>query len=334
MPFCAFPRPRLLLRGLAACLSFFLLLQPVLAADDPLAGRWQAFLEARRADRPAEARTVLDDLVAQGYPVALSRLGHVLRHGEAWYGASADPARAFGLFERAWAAGASSGAYGMAYMFYKGEGRPRDDAQALAWFRKAGALGNEGALAMLGLFAQEGYGMAKDCAEAERLYTEAVAKGNEVSKYNLGLLYDKGCQGIAAQPDKALHWMRESAKGGDEDAKAYVAKREQAPPAFKVRPLGPSPEQLQLFNGALRAAAQMGFKADEIDNDTCTAQLRHSYQGRAVGLRLEVPVAGRVRGNVMVADDAIRTGFIRLYRQELAKQVGTAIDLDGNISGR
>lgn len=305
------------------------------AADDPLAARWQAYVDARNGDRPAEARAIVDELAARGYPYALAHQAQALRSGAAWYGGVKDYPRAFALFERAWAAGNPSGAHGMGYMVLEGEGRPQDPAQALAWFRKGADGGLDASYAMLGLLAKKGLGMAQDCAAAERHYLKAIELGGDLAKYNLALLYDEGCPGFAAQPDKALTWMRDYAKGGDETAKAFVAKREAVPPpAFKVRPIGPSPEQRKLFNGALMAAAQMGFKADEIDNDSCSAQLRHSYQGRAVGLRLEVPVAGRVRGNMLVADDAVRTGFIQLYRQELARQVGTAIDLDGNIAGR
>lgn len=328
----------LFLRGLAACLSLALLLAaaPARAADDPLAARWQAYVDARNGDRPAEARAIVDELAARGYPYALAHQAQALRSGAAWYGGVKDYPRAFALFERAWAAGNPSGAHGMGYMHLEGEGRPQDPAQALAWFRKGADGGLDASYAMLGLLARNGRGMAQDCAAAERHYLKAIELGGDVAKYNLALLYDQGCPGFAAQPDKALQWMRDYAKGGDETAKAFVAKREAAaPPAFQVRPLpGPSPERLQLFNGALRAAAQMGFKADEIDNENCSAQLRHNYQGRAVVLHLAVPVASRVRGSVVVADDAVRAGFIQLYRKELAKQVGTSIDLDGNISER
>jgi hypothetical protein len=305
-----------------------------LAADDALAKRMAAFYKARDEDQQAVARAVLDELVAKAYPPAVARLGNALRRGEAWYGAGTDHARAYTLLEQAWAGGSSAAANGLAFMHQNGDGRPKDMAQAIAWFRKAADAGHDVALATLGVMAYRGKDMPQDCREAERLYKLAISGGNSVSKYNLGILYDRGCPDFPAQADSALHWMKESAKDGDTDAKAYVAKREE-PPKFVVRPLpGPSAAQTQLFSNALRAAAQMGFKADQIDNTNCEASLRHNYQGKEVKLNLRVPNGGRLNGNVLIADDNVRTGFIRLYRQELAKVLNVAtVDIDGNISG-
>lgn len=326
----------------AACLCAALLVAPAFSAPDPLDARWTAFVLARNEGRPSEARAILDELVAKGYPRALTRLGNALRAGEAWYGMGVDLARALSLYEKAWAAGDAGAAQGIGLMYYLGEGRPKDDAQALEWFRKGAEGGTASSQTMLGLMAQNGRGGPQDCLAAENHYIKAVELGSDTAKYNLGNLYDKGCPGFAAQPARAMHWMRESAKAGDDDAKAYVARREQAasvPAPAQPRALGQmgggGEAMDRLFRGALLAAAEMGFKAGQIDNEGRVASLYRSYQGHEVQLVLRVPPRGNtVNGQMMVRDDDVRTGFIRLYRQELAKQVGTSIELDGNISGR
>lgn len=326
MPATVLPLLRRLLPALAACL----LALPSLASAAAESPFFQNYRQAQQRQDVAGARRVLDDWLATGDPVAVAEQAEALRKG--WPDAK-DPDRAFALFQQAAQAGNAWAQRMVGWMLQEGEGRPKDAAAALAAFRRAAEAGDGWSVTQVGWYHEKGWGTPVDFAEAVRWYTRAAEASQPIAMNNLGVLYGLGLPGVPVDADKARFWTEKAAQAGNEPARQRLAAA--APPAFKVRPLpGPGPERLQLFNGALRAAAQMGFKADEIDNDSCTAQLRHSYQGRAVGFRLEVPVAGRVRGNIAVADDNIRAGFIQLYQKELARQVGTAVDLDGNISGR
>lgn len=247
-----------------------------------------------------------------------------------------DATTARSILEARVATGDSSALFQQAVAFESGSIYPEDQARAYALFQRAAAAGHLKAMTMVGWMIEYGkHGQPKDPVEALRWYLKAAEGGERAAMNNAGVLYQFGQPGIAVDIEKARYWYEKSVQAGFEPAKKNLASLPAKAPVFVPRPLGPKPEQIALFNTALRAAAQMGFKADSIDNDTLEAQLRHNYQGTEVKFSLSVPVVGRLRGSIRVFDDNIREGFIRLYRQELVKALnGAQIEVDGNISGR
>jgi TPR repeat protein len=304
--------------------------QAVQTSDEWLTAYQQTL---KRNDKPA-ALAMLEARVQTGDPVALAEQGVALESGSLY---PVDLGRAFAVFKRAAEAGNVYSMTWVAWMLKTGAGQSKDEAGALMWYQRAADAGARNAMVEVGFAYETGVaGYKVDYVEAMKWYLKGAEKGEPYSMSNAGNFYQHGRPGIPIDIEKARFWFEKAVAAGHERAKGQLASLPAKAPVFVPRPLpGPKPEQIALFNTALRAAAQMGFKADSIDNDTLEAQLRHNYQGNEVKFSLSVPVVGRLRGSIRVFDDNIREGFIRLYRQELIKALnGAQIEVDGNISGR
>jgi len=297
----------------------------------------KSFQQMLQANDAVAARASLEARVATGDPVALSEQGDALRTGSIY---AKDLNRAFAVLQQAALAGNVWSMSVVGLMLRDGEGRAQDWPGAIAWFQRAADAGHAWSANEVGFAHELGKGGLKvNHIEALKWYLKAAEGGEPMAMTNAGLYYQYGSPGVPVDVEKARVWYEKAIQAGYEPARPRLAslpsKQTAQQPTFVPRPLGPKPEQTALFSTALRAAAQMGFKADTIANDTCDDQLRHNYQGTAVKFSLSVPVVGRLRGSIRVLDDNIREGFIRLYRQELVKALnGAQIELDGNISGR
>jgi TPR repeat protein len=298
----------------------------------------KSYQEMLQRNDAAAARASLEARVATGDPVALSEQGDAFRTGSIY---TKDLNRAFVLLQQAATAGNVWSMSVVGLMLRDGEVRAQDWAGALVWFQRAADTGHAWSANEVGFAHEHGKGGLKiNHVEALKWYLKAAEGGEPMAMTNTGLYYQYGSPGVSVDVEKARFWYEKAVQAGYEPARPRLAslpsKQTAQQQAFVPRPLpGPQPEQIALFNTALRAAAQMGFKADSIDNDTCKAELRHNYQGNEVKFSLSVPVVGRLRGSIRVFDDNIREGFIRLYRQELVKALnGAQIELDGNITGR
>lgn len=64
----------------------------------------------------------------------------------------------------------------------------------------------------LGVLHETGqYGVPMDKAEAARWYRKSAEQGYENAQYNLGVLYLRG-EGVAQDPQAAVHWLRLAAE--------------------------------------------------------------------------------------------------------------------------
>jgi len=294
----------------------------------------QSYNQLVQRNDPAATRAMLEAKVATGDSVAVTALADAYRTGVLY---PKDLNRAFALYQQAAATGHVGSMRMIGAMLRDGEGRAQDEEAGLKWFQRAADGGDAYSAAIIGYTLEIGRnGIAANPLEALKWYLKSAEGGYGYAMSNVGIFYQHRRPGVPVDVEKARHWYEKAVQAGYEPARQRLASLPSAQPAFVPRPLpGPQPEQIALFNTALRAAAQMGFKADSIDNDTCKAELRHNYQGTEVKFSLSVPVVGRLRGSIRVFDDNIREGFIRLYRQELVKALnGAQIEVDGNISGR
>lgn len=83
--------------------------------------------------------TELQELAAQGDPVAQVELGLALEHGE---GIAKDPELAIDWYCRAAGQGSADAQHNLGWIYANGRGVPRDDAVAAYWFRQAAASGD------------------------------------------------------------------------------------------------------------------------------------------------------------------------------------------------
>lgn len=90
-------------------------------------------------------------------------------------------------------------------------------------FEKKAARGNHEAQYRLGLILETGYDtIAADTARAVELFKRSADAGYAPAQNYLGYLYRQG-QGVKANPDSAVYWLRMAADAGDPKASANVA---------------------------------------------------------------------------------------------------------------
>jgi TPR repeat protein len=88
---------------------------------------------------------------------------------------------------------------------------------------KAGELGSLEAQRDLGaLFATGNWTGPRDSVRAVEWYRHAAERGHADAQYNLGFMYLLG-EGVQADPDEGLRWLRTSAEQGDEQSVRLLA---------------------------------------------------------------------------------------------------------------
>ena len=70
----------------------------------------------------------------------------------------------------------------------------------------------------MALMCQRGVGTVKNLQEAIRWYEEVAKSGDEAAMYNLAALYRDGDEGLDPDDEKFFHWMRLSARQGNDRA--------------------------------------------------------------------------------------------------------------------
>ena len=75
--------------------------------------------------------------------------------------------------------------FGLARMYYNGDGTTKDDAKAAEWYRKAAEQGNAFSQYKLGAMYDKGEGVPKDAAKAVEWWQKAAAQGDEAAQESL-----------------------------------------------------------------------------------------------------------------------------------------------------
>ncbi len=96
--------------------------------------------------------------------------------------------------------------FGVASMYYFGQGVPRDYAEAVKWYRLAAEQGYAEAQNELGAMYMDGRGVTQDYAEAARWYRLAAEQGETSAQFTLGFMYGRG-RGITQDYVQAHMWL-------------------------------------------------------------------------------------------------------------------------------
>lgn len=113
--------------------------------------------------------------------------------------------------------------FGIAMLYFKGQGVALDLAEAARWFAAAAEQGSMRARTQLGGMYARGEGVEADWTRAIAWWHKAAAQGSERAQYQLGLVYEHG-SGIARDLDAAKRWYGEAAAQGYEPARYQIAK--------------------------------------------------------------------------------------------------------------
>ena len=97
-------------------------------------------------------------------------------------------------------------------------------AVAVALYQEGVAAGDTRALTYLGWAYANGEGVTPDGAAAERLFRTSAEAGNAEGEYSLGMLYAHG-SGVTQSDSAAVFWLRRAMVGGNEYARAELARR-------------------------------------------------------------------------------------------------------------
>ncbi|MFP6740887.1 MAG: tetratricopeptide repeat protein [Alphaproteobacteria bacterium] len=112
--------------------------------------------------------------------------------------------------------------FGLAMLYYKGQGVARDQTQAAHWFGLAAEQGSMRARTQIGGMYARGEGVEADWTKAIAWWHMAAAQGSERAQYQLGLVYEHGT-GVLRDLDAAERWYGEAAAQGYELAQHQLA---------------------------------------------------------------------------------------------------------------
>ena len=105
--------------------------------------------------------------------------------------------------------------------YLQGRGVGEDATQALAWFENAIEAGHWQSLGNKGVLHMTGRGTPVDKALAVSLFQQGADKENPWCMFLLGRCLWAG-EGVGADREKAMAWMRKSAAAGEADAAAFL----------------------------------------------------------------------------------------------------------------
>ena len=86
---------------------------------------------------------------------------------------------------------------------------------ALSWYRKSAAQGNVDADRVLGIHSRDGVGVPRDGKVALQWFRKAADAGDAFSENEIGVAYEKGIDGLIADPAEAVKWYQKSAAQGN-----------------------------------------------------------------------------------------------------------------------
>jgi len=101
------------------------------------------------------------------------------------------PEEKFAEMKRKAESGDAKSQFGLARMYYNGDGVTKDDAKAAEWYQKAAEQGNAFAQYKLGAMYDKGEGVPKDAAKAAEWWQKAAAQGNDAAQEALKRLPSK-----------------------------------------------------------------------------------------------------------------------------------------------
>ncbi len=102
------------------------------------------------------------------------------------------PEEKFAEMKRKAESGDAKSQFGLARMYYNGDGIAKDDAKAAEWYQKAAERGNAFAQYKLGEMYDKGEGVARDPAKAKEWWQQAAAQGNDAAQESLKSLPANG----------------------------------------------------------------------------------------------------------------------------------------------
>lgn len=95
------------------------------------------------------------------------------------------PEEKFAALKRKAESGDAKSQFGLARMYYNGDGVAKDDAKAAEWYQKAAEQGNDIAQYKLGAMYEQGDGVPKDAAKAAEWWQKAATQGNDAAQESL-----------------------------------------------------------------------------------------------------------------------------------------------------
>ena len=102
------------------------------------------------------------------------------------------PEDKFAEVKRKAESGDAKAQFGLARMYYNGDGITKDDAKAVEWYQKAAEQGNVFAQYKLGEMYDKGEGVSRDAAKAAEWWQKAAAQGNQSAQDSLKQLVASG----------------------------------------------------------------------------------------------------------------------------------------------
>jgi TPR repeat protein len=215
---------------------------------DAVVAAWQAgrHAEARRLAEPlalagdGQAATVLGLLHERGLggakdavaAVGWYRRGVAARNPDAMVGlgrmgvagaGGATPGEAFGVLQRALAAGRTEAASSLADLYLSGAAGPRDRTMAADLYGRAARAGDAAAAYAAAILLDDGEpDPADDATAAAAFLKQAAEAGRKDAAADYGLLLHQG-RGVAQDRPGAARWFKIAAEGGDPDGAFYWA---------------------------------------------------------------------------------------------------------------
>ncbi|MFZ2301613.1 MAG: tetratricopeptide repeat protein [Gallionella sp.] len=92
------------------------------------------------------------------------------------------PEEKFSDLKRKAEAGDAKSQFGLARMYYNGDGVAKDDVKAAEWYLKTAEQGNDFAQYKLGAMYDKGEGVPRDADKAVEWWKKAAAQGNEAAQ--------------------------------------------------------------------------------------------------------------------------------------------------------
>ena len=86
---------------------------------------------------------------------------------------------------------------------------------ALSWYRQSAAQGNVDAARVLGIHSRDGVGVPPDGKAALQWFRKAADGGDAIAENEIGVAYEKGIDGLIADPAEAVKWYQKSAVRGN-----------------------------------------------------------------------------------------------------------------------
>ena len=127
----------------------------------------------------------------------------------------------FNLYARSAELGHTVAQYNLAMMYSNGESVYVDYQQAVYWFRKSASHNFPPAQYRLGeMYYFEKGGLPRDLDKAVALFTLASDLNDPDAQLNLAMLNATG-EGLPLDTEKALFWMTQAYKGGNDTALEY-----------------------------------------------------------------------------------------------------------------